>query len=136
MKTLLHILYLEDCGQDAELVQFMFQAAGLQCKIERAETRFQLLEALERSECNLILSDSALPGFSGLHALELAQSLKPEIPFIFVSGNMDEETAAQALQMGATDYVPKNRLSRLIPAVRRALAEASDKATPPDPGNQ
>jgi signal transduction histidine kinase len=68
-----------------------------------------------------------LPQFHGLEALRVVRTTKPDIPFIFVSGTIGEETAIKSLQSGATDYVLKDRLSRFIPAVRRALAEAEDR---------
>ena len=82
-----------------------------------------------KSKCDLILSDCTLPQFHGLEALRIARAMKPEIPFIFVSGTIGEENAIKSLQNGATDYVLKQRLSRLIPAVRRALIEAEGRAT-------
>jgi signal transduction histidine kinase len=129
MKKLLHILHIEDSQADSELVQHELQGDGLNCEIQRIETRAELVKALEHSEQDLILSDCTLPLFSGLQALEIARSLKPYVPFIFVSGTIGEETAIQSLQNGATDYVLKHRLSRLLPAVRRALRETDERAT-------
>ena len=127
MKQLLHILHVEDSPEDSELVQHKLEGDGLNCEIQRVETRAQLVEALEHSEYDLILSDCTLPCFSGLQALEIVHSLKPQVPFIFISGTIGEETAIQSLQDGATDYVLKHRLSRLLPAVRRALREADER---------
>jgi CheY-like chemotaxis protein len=76
----------------------------------------------------LILADYTLPSFDGLAALKLAMSMRPEIPFIFVSGTLGEEVAIEAVKIGATDYILKTRLSRLLPSVRRALREAADRA--------
>jgi signal transduction histidine kinase len=128
MKQFLHVLHVEDSSEDSMLVQHMLEEADWDCEIQRIETRAQLFEALEHSECDLILSDCTLPQFSGLQALEIAHALKPQVPFIFVSGTIGEETAIQSLQDGATDYVLKHRLSRLVPAVRRALTEANERA--------
>lgn len=124
----LHILHIEDSQDDSELVHRMLQKEGFDNEIHRVETREQLFEALEHSSYDLILSDCTLPQFSGFQALEIAYALKPHIPFIFVSGTMGEETAIKSLQDGATDYVLKHRLSRLVPAVSRALAEARERA--------
>lgn len=129
MKQPLNILHVEDSPQDSELVQHLLLRDGLECNFHRIETRVELLAALEHEDNDLILSDCTLPHFSGLQALEIANALKPNIPFIFISGTIGEETAIQSLQEGATDYVLKNRLSRLIPAVRRALAEADERTT-------
>src|SRR4051794_4434575 len=79
-------------------------------------------------EPDLILSDFTLPGFDGAIALLIANSRRPEIPFIFVSGTIGEERAVEALKCGATDYVLKDRLLRLGAAVRRALREARERS--------
>lgn len=127
MKKPLKVLHVEDSQEDSELVEEMLRRDGLECEIKRVETRGELFEALERSNCDLILSDCTLPAFNGLQALEVAHALKPQVPFIFVSGTIGEETAIKSLQNGATDYVLKHRLSRLVPAVRRALTEAEER---------
>lgn len=128
MKQSLHILHVEDSPDDSELVGYMLQKEGLDNEIRRVETREELLEELEHSHYDLILSDYTLPKFSGLQALEIAHALKPQVPFVFVSGTIGEETAIKSLQDGAADYVLKHRLARLVPAVRRALVEAQERA--------
>jgi two-component system cell cycle sensor histidine kinase/response regulator CckA len=127
MKKSLHVIHIEDSFIDSALVQQLLQEDGLVCEIQRIETREQLVEALKQTTCDLILSDCTLPQFHGLEALEIAHSIRPEIPFIFISGTIGEETAIKSLQNGATDYVLKQRLSRLVPAVRRALTEADGR---------
>ena len=127
MKKPLHVIHIEDSLEDSELVQHLLQAAGIACEIQRVETRDQFEKALQQSTCDLILSDCTLPHFDGLEALQMACAAKPETPFIFVSGTIGEETAIKSLQNGATDYVLKHRLSRFIPAVRRALTEAEGR---------
>jgi PAS domain S-box-containing protein len=126
MKTAIRILHLEDNAQDAELVHARLAAEGLVCDVLRVETRAEFVGGLEQQLFDLIVSDYTIPGFDGLSALSLAQDKCPEIPFIFVSGTLGEESAVITMQCGATDYVLKNRMSRLVPAVRRALRE-SDK---------
>jgi len=128
MKKLLNILHIEDSKEDSDLVRELLLSNGLKCEIQRVETRFQVFDALEGKSFDLILADCKLPNFSGLHALEIARALKPEIPFIFLSGTIGEQTAIDSLRNGATDYVLKDHLSRLAPAVRRALAEAEEKS--------
>src|SRR6201981_436671 len=76
----------------------------------------------------LVLADYKLPLFDGLSALKLALSARPDLPFIFVSGTLGEETAIEALKIGATDYVLKTRLSRLVPSVQRALRDTRERA--------
>src|ERR1700733_4295942 len=109
MKKPLHVIHVEDCFEDSEMVHLMLQAAGLECKIHRVETREELVAILQQATCDIILSDCSLPRFHGLEALQIAHAMNPEIPFIFVSGTLGEETAIQSLQNGATDYVLKHR---------------------------
>lgn len=96
--------------------------------MERVETREAFKACLERGGYDLILSDFSMPEFDGLNALGMARLQRPEIPFLFVSGTIGEELAIEALKSGATDYVLKDRLPRLEPAVRRALVEAGKRA--------
>ncbi len=124
----LRVIHVEDSPTDSELVQSMLMANGVACEFQRVETREQLQGALGEADCDLILSDCTLPQFHGLEALEMARAHRPDLPFIFVSGTLGEEAAIQSLQRGATDYVLKHRLSRLVPAVRRALMEAEGRA--------
>ena len=127
MKELLHFIHVEDIAADSELIIHLLNQNGYDCRVRRVETRLQLLNALEEPNCDLILSDCTLPRYSGLEALRDVHQHKPSIPFIFVSGTIGEEVAIRSLQEGATDYVLKNRLSRLVPAVRRALSEAESR---------
>ena len=105
----------------------MLERRGFACEIERVETRDGFVEALERGGFDLILSDFSLPTFNGLAALELAQQMQPDVPFLFVSGTIGEEVAIEALKRGATDYVLKDRLPRLASAVHRALEDAAER---------
>src|SRR6516162_507309 len=126
-KALLRILLLEDSVQDAELIQELLEADHFVCEVTRVQTRAEFLAALEDGGIDLILADYQLPSFDGLSALKLALSARPDLPFIFVSG-FGEEIAIEALTSGATDYVLKTRLSRLVPSVQRALREARERA--------
>jgi CheY-like chemotaxis protein len=128
MKPLLRVLNLEDHVIDAELNQAMISARWPECDFIRVDNREQFGEMLDWRGIDLILSDFTMPGFNGLEALALARTKRPEIPFIFVSGTIGEDTAIEALKNGATDYVLKHRLMRLIPAVDRALREAEERA--------
>jgi len=123
----LRILILEDSAADAEFAMDELQEAGIAFVSEIVERRDAFIKALEEFSPDIILSDYSLPSFDGLSALEIARAKSPDTPFIFVSGAMGEETAIEFLQKGATDYVLKNRLSRLGPAVSRALHEAEVK---------
>jgi two-component system cell cycle sensor histidine kinase/response regulator CckA len=122
--TPLRILHLEDEAHDQELVRATLESEGLACRIQAVATREAFLAALERGEFDLILSDFALPSFDGLSALKLSREKTPHVPLIFLSGTLGEEAAIEAVRSGATDYVLKQRLSRLVPAVRRAMSEA------------
>jgi len=121
------LLYLEDDLADVELLREALQADGLACDISRVDTESGFLNALQQDGFDLILADYTLPSFDGLSALRMTRQQKPDLPFIFVSGTIGEETAIEALKTGATDYVLKTRLSRLAPAVRRALREARER---------
>ena len=128
MSSILRILYLEDESRDADLVQDMLETGGFACHVARVETQIDFLASLEVEGLDIILADYTLPSFDGISALKIAAQKRPEIPFIFVSGTLGEEVAIEALTIGATDYVLKTRLSRLVPSVVRALGEATERA--------
>jgi signal transduction histidine kinase len=128
MKSTFRILHLEDSQEDCELVHRLLVDDGIACEIVQCENREKFLQALEKKNFDLIFADCTVPQFNGHHALELARQLVPEVPFIFVSGTIEEDLAIESLRRGATDYVLKGRLSRLVPAVRRAIAEVEEKA--------
>jgi len=123
----IRILMLEDSLEDTQLVKFALREGGLDFSLQRVESKGQYLRALENEPPDLILLDYALPSFDGLSALHLAQEKYPDIPFIFVTGTLGEEVVIEMLKSGATDYVLKTRLSRLVPAVRRALRETRER---------
>ncbi|GAB4387705.1 MAG: hypothetical protein Kow0025_02780 [Thermodesulfovibrionales bacterium] len=118
------VLHLEDEPGDAEIVKSVLASEGIPCEAVRVESRDGFEEALSRGGFDLIFADYSLPSFDGIAALRMAREKAPGVPFIFVSGTMGEELAIDMLKGGATDYVLKQRLSRLAPAVRRALQEA------------
>ncbi|MGA2747578.1 MAG: response regulator [Verrucomicrobiota bacterium] len=120
----LRILHLEDNLHDRELVQQTLHSEGFAIEITNACTRGEFGRALREQPFDIILSDKSLPAFDGLEALDLAKKLHPEIPFIFVTGSMGEETAIDTIKFGATDYVLKDRLQRLRVAIERAIREA------------
>jgi len=124
----LRILSLEDEPNDAELILELLEADGIACELLRVDTQTAFQASLKQGEIDLILADYTLPSFDGLSALQLAMTLRPEAPFIFVTGTLGDEVAIEALKVGATDYVLKTRLSRLVPAVQRALREAKEVA--------
>jgi len=120
------VVLLEDDDLDAELLVERLAAEGLTFDVRRARDEASF-RALLRPGVSLVLSDFNLPTYDGVSALEAARTTLPDVPFLFVSGAIGEERAIDAMRRGATDYVLKDRLERLAPAVRRALAEADDK---------
>jgi signal transduction histidine kinase/DNA-binding response OmpR family regulator len=124
----LRILLLEDNDRDAELIQELLDANQVVSDVTRVQTRAEFVAALEDTGLELILADYRLPSFDGVSALKLTLEARPDLPFIFVSGTLGEEVAIDAVKIGATDYVVKARLSRLVSSVRRALREARERA--------
>jgi PAS domain S-box-containing protein len=127
MDALIHILHLEDDPMDVELVQTRLEEHDLAYRITRVQTKAEFGTALSEGGLDIILGDYQLPMYDGMSALRLAKQRRPDVPFIFVSGTMGEEVAIEALTQGATDYVLKQNLSRLGPAVRRALQESRER---------
>ncbi len=124
----IRVLMLEDSALDAELIGAQLAAARLKIDATRVWTREAFLAALATQDHDVILADHVLPGFDGDTALQLAHALKPETPFIFVSGTLTEELAVQALTRGARDYVVKQRLQRLPDAIMRCIDESRERA--------
>ena len=127
MSKRLRILILEDVPTDAELMIEELADAGMTFVSKRVATKASFVNAIADFSPNIILSDYSLPSFDGLAALKIAREKCPDIPFVFVSGALGEEMAIDLLKKGATDYVLKNRLSRLEPAVSRALHEVEER---------
>jgi PAS domain S-box-containing protein len=125
----LRVLHLEDNPRDAELVRHRLDVGGLSCDILLASSQDSFEAALTREHFDLIISDYNLPGYDGVTALKQAQATQPDVPFILISGTVDEDQAVKCLQIGATDYLLKARLERLVPAVRRAIQEAEARRT-------
>ncbi len=122
----MRILHLEDSPQDAELVRELLAEEWPDCAITTVATRERYSEELRRSY-DLILSDFALVGFDGTEALRLAREVAPATPFIFLSGNIGEDRAIDAMRAGAHDYVLKDRPLRLVTAIRRAFRESQER---------
>jgi signal transduction histidine kinase len=128
VKTRLRVLHLEDTPHDAELIRASLEDGGFECETTLVEDKDGFATALAQKQFDVILSDYGLRGYDGLTALELAQKTQPDVPFILVSGTLGEEQAVESFKTGATDYVLKSRLTRLTPAVRRALQDARKRA--------
>jgi PAS domain S-box-containing protein len=127
MQPPLRILLLEDNPLDAELIEETLRSDGVECETERVDTREGFKAALEKGGFYLVFADYSLPGFDGMTALAIARRMRPDLPFIIISGRIGEEIAIEALKTGATDYVLKNNLSRLAPSVRRVLRETEEQ---------
>jgi len=127
-KAPIHILHLEDDPNDAALVKATLEDGGIRCVTTRVQTHDAFVAALEHGGIDLVLSDHTLPQFDGESATAIVRSRWPDLPLILVSGTLGEETAIEALKAGATDYVLKGRLSRLVPAVNRAMLEVGGRA--------
>lgn len=123
----INVLIVEDSEDDAKLIVRELTKAGYEVRSERVETSAAMLQALRTKVWDVVISDYRMPGFSGIDALKLARANGNEVPFILVSGTIGEEVAVDAIKAGATDYLLKDRLARLVPAVERALREAEER---------
>jgi PAS domain S-box-containing protein len=121
MKKDIQILIIEDMPADMALIQHQLRKGGLRFHAQRVATGPELQRALTQAVPDLILSDHDLPQFDGFSALTMAQQFCPEVPFLFVTGSQGEEVAIESLKKGALDYVLKNRLETLVPAILRAF---------------
>jgi len=128
VKTPLRLLHLEDDPVDAELITTTLIEGGIPCQSQLVDTRQAFVAALKEGLTDLILADYSIPGFDGMTALTLARQHCPDVPFLFVSATIGEELAIDAMHQGATDYVLKQRLGRLVPSVQRALRELDNQA--------
>jgi DNA-binding response OmpR family regulator len=118
----LKILILEDAPFDAELINRELKRSGMNFSSIRVEEEEEdYLNELKSFKPDVILADHSLPHFDGISALKIAKDKSPDVPFIFVSGRMGEDFAIEALKCGATDYVLKGSLSKIVHAVNRAL---------------
>jgi PAS domain S-box-containing protein len=122
--TALHLLIVDDSAEDAELMVLALRRAGVDPTYERVETPEAMEAALARESWDLIISDYAMPRFSGLAALKLLQDKELDLPFILVSGSAGENVAVDAMKAGAHHYILKDNLARLAPAVERELRDA------------
>ncbi len=127
MTAHVRLLMVEDNPRDAELIERTLRRADLALSLTVVDDEAGFRAMLESSDADVILSDYHLPAFDGISALRIARTMAPSTPFIFVSGSIGEERAVEALREGATDYVLKDRLSRLPSAIVRALAERRER---------
>jgi len=121
------ILHLEDSPADAAFILDALEDGGLACAVTHALNRSEFENAIKEEAFDIILCDNRLPGYSGFQALEFAKKHRPQVPVIILTGTLDDAQAVQSLRNGATDYILKERLPRLVPAIRRALDEADER---------
>src|SRR4030042_282503 len=124
MATQLHVLVVEDNEDDMELLLRELRRGGYETAPLRVQTYEEMKAALEQDTWDIVFSDYSLPKFSGIAALQLFREKDLDIPFIILSGTMGEGTAVAAMKAGASDYLMKGNLARLVPAVQRELREA------------
>ena len=127
MPDVIRLLLLEDNALDAELAQTALRQSGLVVESRCAVTRREFEAALAEGGWSLVLSDYALPGYTGLEALAMVRARDALLPFVLISGTLGDERAIECLKAGATDYVLKDNLQRLVPVVRRALSEHRER---------
>lgn len=123
----LRVLHLEDSVPDHELALLHLLRAGLRVDCLRVDTEAGLREALDSADWDIVLSDFNLPGFNGLRAQQILAESGKDLPFILVSGEIGEDTAVAAMRNGADDYLLKNNLARLAPAVEHAIAAHGER---------
>ena len=123
--TPLRVLQVEDTEDDAALVIAALTRAAYHVFARRVDTASDLKRELAEAEWDLVIADYTIPGFSGTKALDIVREQHPDLPFIFVSGTIGEDTAVAAMKTGAHDYIMKGNLARLAPAVERELREAT-----------
>jgi PAS domain S-box-containing protein len=126
-KTALKVLIVEDSVHDTELLLRALARAGYEIAAARVDTPEAMRAALSEKPWDLVISDYVLPRFSGMEALHIVQEIQPDLPFMIVSGKIGEEVAVEALKAGASDYLLKDRLTRLGSAIERALEEHAQR---------
>jgi two-component system cell cycle sensor histidine kinase/response regulator CckA len=127
MSSPLRVLLVEDSETDAKLILHALRKGGHVVEAERVETAAHMRAALERQRWDIVISDWSMPNFSAHGALALLQQISSETPLIIVSGTIGEEAAVEAMRAGARDYVLKDKLARLVPAVERELREGEHR---------
>jgi PAS domain S-box-containing protein len=127
MSKKLRILLVEDSAADAELMERALRDASVEFTMGRVQTRDEFLHALRQNPPNIVLTDFSLPSFNGMEALTLLRQEDPDLPYISLSGTINEEQVVELIRHGATDCISKNNLAKLAPAIERALREVEHK---------
>lgn len=113
----IRVLHLEDDRMDAELIQAALEEHRIPCSITRVDSRATFEAALQTGRVDLVLSDSKLPSFDTIEALALSHERCPDVPFIFISGTTSPRLKAEAARLGASDFISKDDLPRLVRVV-------------------
>lgn len=129
MSTALRVLIVEDSEDDATLLALELRRGGFELTHERVDRAADMREALSRQTWDVVISGFSMPHFGAFEALEIAKAHDPDLPFIIVSGTIGEDVAVEAMRVGASDYVMKGNLARLIPAIQRELRDAEQRRT-------
>ena len=129
MSIPLSVLLVEDSPEDAEFIMREIRRGGYEPNFQRVENATQMSTALAEQVWDVVIADYNLPHFSAVHALTLLKETGFDLPFIIVSGNIGEDVAVAAMKAGADDYLMKNNLARLVPAIERELGEALNRST-------
>src|SRR5579864_3957599 len=127
MGETIRVVMVEDSEDDAMLIARELRRGGYELASTRVDSAEAMREALMRERWDLVVCDYSMPHFTGIDALKLLRASGSEAPFIFVSGTIGEDTAVAALKQGAQDYIMKDNLKRLIPAIQRELLEARQR---------
>ncbi len=122
-----YIICIEDNPNDLGLMIRQINGSGLDFSYKQIQTKEELIQEVQSSEPDLVLSDFSLPSFDGMEALEIVRKFHPHVPFLFVSGWLGEDAAIEALKQGATDYISKNKITKLNYSIERALKESEER---------
>ncbi|PJZ52989.1 hybrid sensor histidine kinase/response regulator [Leptospira adleri] len=124
----IYIVCIEDNPNDLGLMIRQISGSGLDFSYKQIQTKEELIQEVQSSEPDLVLSDFSLPSFDGMEALEIVRKFHPNVPFLFVSGWLGEDAAIEALKQGATDYISKNKITKLNYSIERALKESEERS--------
>jgi PAS domain S-box-containing protein len=127
MNKSLRILLVEDSADDAELILSLIRRGGYEVSYERVQTEQTLRAALTQSDWDIVLSDYRMPSFDAPAVLKILREMTSNLPTIIVSGTVGEKVAVETLQLGADDYLLKGNLTRLVPAIERAMLQVDDR---------